>query len=211
MRDKFGLEFWIVDSDLVKSLRRSRGIHANPWECYPRLIASYDWLKRERPMRWFRETLPQGDEPRYPRRWDLLIIDEAHNLAPSGRGQYAVDSLRTEVLREIVPHFEHRLFLTPTPHNGYDESFSALLELLDDQRFARAVVPTKAQLRPAMVRRLKKDITDWDGRPRFAERVLEAVEVDYPEPHACPSGILRREGATWRDRSPASGFPPSGF
>jgi superfamily II DNA or RNA helicase len=191
MRDKFGLEFWIVDTELVKGLRRSRGIHANPWECYPRLITSYDWLKRERPMRWFRETLPEGDEPRYPRRWDLLIVDEAHNLAPSGRTHYAVDSLRTETLREIVPHFEHRLFLTATPHNGYDESFSALLELLDDQRFARAVVPTNAQLRPAMVRRLKKDITDWDGKPRFPERILEAVEVDYAEGERCAHADLR--------------------
>jgi superfamily II DNA or RNA helicase len=179
MRDKFGLEFWVVDTELVKKLRRARGIHANPWSCFPRLITSYDWLKRERPMRWFRETLPQGDEPRYPRRWDLLIVDEAANIAPSGRAHYATDSLRTEVLREIVPHCEHRLFLTATPHNGFDESFSALLELLDDQRFARAITPTREQLRETMVRRLKTEITDWDGNPRFPVRALEALEVEY--------------------------------
>ena len=31
--------------------------------------------------------------------------------------------------------FEHRLFLTATPHNGHSNSFSALLEMLDPQRF----------------------------------------------------------------------------
>src|SRR5207253_8673422 len=31
MRDKFGLEFRIVDSALFADLRRRRGIHVNPW------------------------------------------------------------------------------------------------------------------------------------------------------------------------------------
>jgi hypothetical protein len=31
MRDKFGLDFRIVDSELMRTLRRERGIHANPW------------------------------------------------------------------------------------------------------------------------------------------------------------------------------------
>jgi len=69
------------------------------------------------------------------------MVDESHNCAPSGRGRYATDSLRTQALRLLVPHFEHKLFLTATPHNGYPESFSALLELLDNQRFARSTPP----------------------------------------------------------------------
>jgi superfamily II DNA or RNA helicase len=85
-------------------------------------------------MRLFKELLPGKDEPKYPRKFDILIIDEAHNVAPVGRGRYATDSLRTLAIRTIAPHFEHKLFLTATPHNGYKESFSALLELLDNQR-----------------------------------------------------------------------------
>ncbi|NLE58096.1 MAG: DEAD/DEAH box helicase, partial [Planctomycetes bacterium] len=111
MRDKFGLEFRIVDSSLMRELRRRRGIHVNPWSHFPRLITSIDFLKRERPLRLFRETLPAPGEPVYPRRYDLLIVDEAHNCAPSGRGKYATDSLRTQALRELAPHFEHKLFL----------------------------------------------------------------------------------------------------
>ncbi|WP_417384176.1 DISARM system SNF2-like helicase DrmD [Gimesia sp.] len=182
MRDKFGLEFRIVDSELMRDLRRRRGIHANPWSHFPRLITSIDFLKRERPLRLFRETLPAQGEAIYPRKYDLMICDEAHNCAPSGRGKYATDSLRTQALRELAPHFEHKLFLTATPHNGYRESFSALLELLDNQRFSRGTDPDRKQLEAIMVRRLKTDPTfakKWDGTSRFPPRVLESIEVPY--------------------------------
>jgi superfamily II DNA or RNA helicase len=182
MRDKFGLEFRIIDSESISQLRRKRGIHVNPWSHFPRLITSIDFLKRERPLRTFRETLPAGDEPTYPRRYDLMIVDEAHNVAPSGRGKYATDSMRTLAIRSLTPHFEHKLFLSATPHNGYRESFAALLELLDNQRFARAVTPDRAQLEAIMVRRMKSELKlRWDGSRRFAERVVKHLEVPYSE------------------------------
>jgi superfamily II DNA or RNA helicase len=182
MRDKFGLDFRIVDSTLMKELRRRRGIHVNPWTHFPRLITSIDFLKRDRPIRLFREVLPGEGESIYPRRFDLLVVDEAHNIAPSGSGRYAIDSQRTAAIRLLAPHFEHKLFLTATPHNGYRESFSALLELLDGQRFARGVEPDRKQLQVVMVRRLKRELPPrWDGSLRFPERQLEAIPVDYSE------------------------------
>ncbi len=113
-------------------------------------------------------------------------MDEAHNCAPAGRGKYATDSLRTEAIRLIAPHFEHKLFLTATPHNGYSESFTALLELLDNQRFARGMsTDSKEFMRQrdaVMVRRLKSELPKDDfGQDRFPKRVLEALEVDYPQ------------------------------
>ena len=180
MRDKFGLEFRIVDSDRMRDLRRKRGIHVNPWTHFPRLITSIDFIKRERPLRLFKETLPNEGESIYPRRYDILVLDEAHNCAPASRGKYATDSLRTQALRLMVPHFEHKLFLTATPHNGYQESFSALLELLDDQRFARGTMPDRKQLGAVMVRRLKSELPKkFDGSDRFPKRVIEPLEVSY--------------------------------
>lgn len=181
MRDKFGLEFRIVDSALMHDLRRQRGLHVNPWTHFPRLITSIDYLKRDRPMRLFRETLPPRGEASYPRRYDLLLVDEAHNVAPAGRGHYAIDSQRTDAIRVLAPHFEHRLFLTATPHNGYSESFSALLELLDNQRFARGVPPDPATLAQVMVRRLKTELQDDFGQPRFPARHLMALDVAYTD------------------------------
>jgi len=182
MRDKFGLEFRRVDSESISQLRRKRGIHVNPWSHFPRLITSLDYIKRERPLRTFCETLPTGDQPSYPRAYDLLIVDEAHNVAPSGRGKYATDSMRTIAVRRIAQHFEHKLFLSATPHNGYRESFAALLELLDSQRFARAVTPDRTQLDAVMVRRMKSELKlRWDGSRRFAERIVKYLEVPYTD------------------------------
>jgi hypothetical protein len=58
-------------------------------------------------MRLFRETLPASGQMTYPRTHDMLIVDEAHNVAPSGAGAYAVDSLRTAAIRTLATHFEH--------------------------------------------------------------------------------------------------------
>lgn len=180
MQTKFGLDFRIVNSELMKELRRRRGIHVNPWGHFPRLITSIDFIKRDRPLRLFREILPAEGESLYPRRFDLMIVDEAHNVAPSGSGKYAIDSQRTAAIRLLEPHFEHKLFLTATPHNGYPESFTALLELLDGQRFARGVPPDPKQLQTVMIRRLKQELPPDDfGKPRFPERVLEAIAVNY--------------------------------
>jgi superfamily II DNA or RNA helicase len=196
MRDKFGLDFRIVNSELMKELRRERGIHVNPWNHFPRLITSIDFLKRERPLRMFREILPGPNDPIYPRKFDLLITDEAHNCAPSGRGKYATDSLRTKALRLLAPHFEHKLFLTATPHNGYPESFSALLELLDNQRFARSTKPDRKQLDAVMVRRMKSELpARWDGSPRFPKRTLDPLEVPYTDEEKAIHAALKQYAA----------------
>jgi superfamily II DNA or RNA helicase len=196
MAEKFGLDFRIVDADCLRQLRRSRGPYVNPWTHFPRLITSIDWLKRDRPLRLLGDVLPAAP-PTLPRTFDLLIVDEVHGCAPSGRGRYATDSLRTAAIRRIAPHFEHRLFLSATPHNGYPESFGALLELLDDQRFARGVRPDRAQLQRVMVRRLKSELPPrWDGSPRFPRRVIDRLVVPYGQEERAVHAALTEYAAS---------------
>lgn len=205
MAEKFGLDFRIVDSEMLRDLRRTRGLGANPFRVFPRLIVSIDWLKRPRAMGLLRQVLP-ADSHIYPRRFDLLVIDEVHQCAPSGRGRYAIDSQRTTAIREISPHFEHRLFLSATPHNGYTESFTALLELLDPQRFARGVMPRPETLASAVVRRLKDDIVNPDGSRRFARRVIEPLEVDFPADEVEVHAALREYTRLRREQANANGL-----
>jgi superfamily II DNA or RNA helicase len=196
MRDKFGLEFRIVDSQLVKEMRRNRGVNVNPWSHFPRLITSYDFLKRDRNLRLFRDLLPADGHPTYPRRFDMLIADECHNVAPSGKTGEA--SQRAEALKTIANHFEHKLFLSATPHNGYLESFAALLELLDNQRYARGAKINEQQLKGVtMVRRLRNDPDiglRWDGSTRFPGRSIIPIEVPYGREELEIHEQLRRYG-----------------
>lgn len=179
MLEKFGLEFRIVDTGYIRQLRRARGIHANPWTSHPRLIASMDWMKSGEGIRAMRDILPP--HVTYPRKFDILVVDEAHNVTPAAGGHYALESQRTRLIRAIGPHFQHRLFLTATPHNGYTESFTSLLELLDDQRFARNILPDGKQLSQVMIRRLKSTLVDAEGKPLYAERKLLALSIAYSE------------------------------
>ncbi len=184
MHQRFGLKFEIVDTEYVRALRRERGIQANPWTSFPRLITSVDWAKSGEGLRLMKDALPPT--VKYPREFDILVVDEAHNVSPSGTANYAIPSQRTNFIRTIAPHFEHRLFLSATPHNGYQESFTALLELLDDQRFARGVMPGEKQRQRSIVRRLKSDL------PGFPERVLHPLEVSYGEGELEAHALLKQ-------------------
>ena len=194
MAEKFGLEFTIVDSEHCARLRRTHGTAANPFRVHPLTIVSLPWLRGQKAQRLLDEVIgapeesPDGEHKRF---FDLLVLDEAHHVAPAAPKQvYAVDSQQTKLIRRLVPHFEHRLFLSATPHNGYPESYTALLELIDDQRFARGVDPDKEALKDTVVRRLKSTVTNADGTPRFRTRKTRELPVEYTPQEREIHGLL---------------------
>ena len=199
MAEKFGLNFTIVDSAQLNQLRRSHGSAANPFRVYPLTIVSLSWLRGAKAERLLHEvTEADGDK----RPFDLLILDEAHHVAPAAPKQrYAVDSQQTKLIRWLAPHFEHRLFLSATPHNGYPESFTALLEIIDDQRFARGVDPDPVAQKDTVIRRMKSQITEADGvTPRFAKRHAQAITVVYPDTERQAHALLNEFAALRRRR-----------
>ena len=162
LETRFGLTFAILDRTYVTRMRRERGFSVNPWTTHSRFLISHRLLVDEAYASglrdWLGEFAPQS----------LLILDEAHNAAPASGARYAIDSQITRAIRDIAPRFEHRLFLSATPHNGHSNSFSALLEILDPQRFCRGVRVLKGQLDEVLVRRLKSDIRELEGGFRSA-------------------------------------------
>ena len=186
MIEKFGLDFTIINSGTMREVRRSHGLHANPFTLFPRIIVSMSWLPGQRAARLLRDVYAQtakrgsGAARRFA--YDILILDEAHHVAPSSpqradklnitRRGYAVDSQRTHAVRELAEKCEHRLFLSATPHNGYVESFTALLEMIDPQRFVRGSHIDRSALREVAVRRLKRDLRESKG---FQERKVTAL------------------------------------
>ena len=180
MREKFGLEFTIVNSELMAQVRRTHGLHANPFLMFPRVIVSMAWLPQVRAQRLLRDVYSQASNPKSAKRFafDVLVVDEAHHVAPSsppsiagGRG-YAVDTQRTVAVRQLADKCEHRLFLSATPHNGHPESFTALLEMIDSRRFSRGALLDQAALKDVTVRRLKRDLK---GKG-FKDRSVHAFE-----------------------------------
>jgi superfamily II DNA or RNA helicase len=181
MAEKFGLDFTVIDADLLRQLRRTHGLAANPFRVYPFTIVSMAWLRGPRCQRLLDEVLDE-DNLSAQRPFDLLIVDEAHHVAPAAPQQaYAVDSQQTKAVRRMAGHFEHRLFLTATPHNGYTESFTALLEMIDPQRFARGMTPDARARDAVVVRRLKNTVVNQDGTPKFPGRDAQPILVTYPE------------------------------
>jgi len=200
MAEKFGLDFTVIDTERCAMVRRTHGSAANPFRVYPLCIVSLPWLRGQKAQRLLDEVLPP-DGPGIQREFDLLILDEAHHVAPAAPKQvYAVDSQQTKLIRRLAPHFTHRLFLSATPHNGYPESFTALLEILDNQRFLRGVQPDEAAVKDILVRRLKRDVVDESGRPKFPQRHAIAMPVSYPESEREIHGLLKQFAALRRKR-----------
>ena len=179
MREKFGLDFVIVNSELMAQVRRSHGLHANPFRLFPRVIVSMSWLPGMRAQRLLRDVFADVSSTTSARRYafDVLVVDEAHHVAPAsptaasgGRG-YAIDSQRTLATRALADKCEHRLFLSATPHNGYSESFTALLEMIDSRRFSRGASLDEQALREITVRRLKADLPEKDFKPRQLRQI----------------------------------------
>ncbi|MCA9787459.1 MAG: DISARM system SNF2-like helicase DrmD [Candidatus Cloacimonetes bacterium] len=177
MNEKFALPFEMVDRSQTQKLQRELGVDANPWRTHERIIASYHYLKQPDVLEQFRSIAEPGCDGRL--RWDLLIVDEAHHLAPASFG---TDSDLAQLLQAIAPWFEHRLFLTATPHNGHTRSFSGLLEALDPIRCTRKSELNEEDRRrvaEVVVRRLKSEINasyEALGQPhRFSRRFVEAL------------------------------------
>ena len=179
--DKFALPFEIVDRGRTEKLRRELGIDANPWRSFSRIVASYHYLRQPDIQEQFLAASRAGeDSPRLP--WDLLIVDECHNLMPS---PFGADSELCQMLRRIAPCFEHRLFLSATPHNGHTRSFTGLLEILDPVRFSQTDELTDVQRRRArqlVIRRLKRELNQQSASPRFCRRNKPAPLLLHRDP-----------------------------
>ncbi len=178
LESRFGLTFEILDKEYMKRVRRERGFSVNPWSTHTRFLISHRLLIDESyagPLRDHLGTFRNGS---------LLILDEAHHAAPASGAKYAIDSQITRAMRDLAPRFEHRLFLSATPHNGHSNSFSALLEILDPQRFCRGVPVSAKHRDEVIVRRIKEDIREIQGgfpKRRVVQVTIDGLPEDAPE------------------------------
>ncbi len=183
LEERFGLVFEILDRAYLARIRRERGFGVNPWRTHSRFLVSHNLLidpGYADPLREWLGTLLPGS---------LLILDEAHHAAPASGGRYGIETKLTRAIRDLAERFEHRLFLSATPHNGHSNSFSTLMEILDPYRFTRGVKLRPRALEEVMVRRLKEDIRTVQGG--FPKRNIVRIALDGL-PDEAPELLLSR-------------------
>jgi superfamily II DNA or RNA helicase len=169
MAEKFDEPFDLVD----RAALVARGSRA--WELTDQYVVSVDFA-------WQPEVL---ESLARARRWDLVVVDEAHKMAAYRRGGKLERTRRYRLGEFLTEHTEHLLMLTATPHKGDPENFRLLLGLLDPDLFANTQILARAVQRgenPIFLRRLKEDMQDFDGRRLFPPRRVRTLGVELTEP-----------------------------
>lgn len=129
LRSKFGIDAELILASTVPRLERGLDYGQSLFDKYQNVIVSTDFIKSPRHRDDFVHHCP-----------DLVIVDEAHTCvtadtataAVAGGRRRAHNQLRHELLQRIAADADrHLLLVTATPHSGKDESFRALIGLLD--------------------------------------------------------------------------------
>lgn len=141
------------------------------WKLHDQVIASIDTLKGETHL----EMLLQSDD------WDLVIFDEGHRLSRKQYGLIYQSSERFELASKIRTKTPSMLLLSATPHQGEQDKFIALLELLrPDRRSQLQMLSLKPDIiRDMVFRNHKADVTDHEGNFIFQGKTVKSLEVPH--------------------------------
>src|SRR2546427_1951132 len=157
MLENFDERFDVYTSTYVVGLTFAPA--ENPWERTDKIITSLDYAKRETVVAQLERT-----------KWDLIVFDEAHKLSASKIGDKIERSDRFKLAEMLRDKTEALLLLTATPHKGDSYAFYAVLSLLDPYLFPDEEHVDRKKLGRVMIRRLKEDAMDFDGRKLFPPR-----------------------------------------
>lgn len=132
MLTQFQQEFWTrfsiplvrIDSARIRQIRARIPLNHNPFDQFDKAIISIDTLKNDRQYRTALETAW----------WDLIIIDEAHNVAER-KGAGGV-SQRNQLAERLASRSDGLVLLSATPHDGSRRSFASLMRMLDPTSIA---------------------------------------------------------------------------
>lgn len=137
---RFSLPLVRLDSVGLHRIRSRIPTHHNPFYHFDRVIISIDTLKQNNAFRTHVEAA----------HWDVVVIDEAHNVAKRGSG-----NLRHEIAQVLAHNCDSLVLLSATPHDGKAESFASLVNLLDPTAIADPTDYDKADVEHLYVRRFK--------------------------------------------------------
>ena len=172
MLTQFQKEFWTrftipltrLDSVGIQRLRRYIPANHNPFHYHDKSIISIDTLKQSNRYRTYLEHAY----------WDIIVIDEAHNVAERG-----TRSLRSRLAKLLARRSDTLIMLSATPHDGKARSFASLMNMLDPTAITNPEEFRKEDFRDKglVVRRFKKDVR---GQVKKTFRDREVFPVRFP-------------------------------
>ena len=177
MMTQFQKELWArftiplvrLDSVGLQRVRTKIPANHNPFHYFDKSIISIDTIKQDGEYRTHLENAW----------WDIIVIDEAHNVARRG-----ASSLRRRVAELLASRSDSLVLLSATPHDGRKESFASIMEMLNPTAIKDPDNYGPDDIEGLFIRRFKKDIRD-QVRGHFPERKVTRV------PHA-PSDAEER-------------------
>lgn len=164
LRQKFGMDdFQVYGHDFFVHDPRQ-------WKLYDHVIGSVDRFKADE----HKEALLAAGP------WDLVIFDEAHRLSRRQWGRKLEASQRFRLAAELRNLTDSLLLLTATPHQGMQDKFQALLELLRPElkEEIEMLSLNPGILRDMVIRNNKADVTDAEGNFIFKGKTTRAIPVE---------------------------------
>lgn len=142
------------------------------WNSNDKVVASFHTLRLDNNNR--------HDRMINAKKWDLVIVDEAHHLNAiehkgETQGYKLIDKLHKNELIDSM------IFFTGTPHRGKDFGFISLLQLLRPDLFnsRRDINLQLKNLKHVMIRNNKENVTDLNGNKLFKKPLVRAVNYSY--------------------------------
>jgi superfamily II DNA or RNA helicase len=146
MWSRFTIPLVRLDSIGIQRVRSRIPTNHNPFYYYDKSIISIDTLKQDAEYRTYLENAF----------WDIIVIDEAHNVAQRGKGS----SQRAKLAKLLSGRSDTLIMLSATPHDGSARSFASLMNMLDPTAIANPDRYGPDDIKGLFIRRFKKDIQD---------------------------------------------------
>ncbi len=168
MLTQFQKELWArftiplvrLDSVGIQRIRNRIPTNHNPFYYYDKTIISIDTLKQDAEYRTYLERSY----------WDIIVIDEAHNVAERG-----TNSMRSKLAKLLSSRSDTLIMLSATPHDGKAKSFASLMNMLNPTAIANPEDYGPEDIKGLFIRRFKKDIKDQVAAS-FQERIIRIAK-----------------------------------
>ena len=157
MWNRFTIPLVRLDSSRIHKIRASLPSNYNPFFYYDKTIVSIDTLKRDLEYRTHLENAY----------WDIIVIDEAQNVADRGDHQ----AQRARLAKLLADRSDTMIMLSATPHDGRAKSFASLMNMLDPTAIADPQNYTPDDVKGLCIRRFKKDVKEQVGGA-FLDRTM---------------------------------------